>query len=65
MEKIIQVQEEKLCGLSIDYDEELYPHLMSTIAERMYVLKYFPAMLPFIFVSLFLLMQVVLVDVGG
>lgn len=38
MEKIIQVQEEKLRGLSIDYDEELYPHLMSTIAERSYVL---------------------------
>ena len=38
MEKIIQVQEEKLRGLSIEYDEELYPHLMSTIAEHMYVI---------------------------
>ena len=47
MEKIIQVQEEKLRGLSIDYDEELYPHLMSTIAERRYVFIYFPAMLPY------------------
>ena len=36
MEKIIQVQEEKLRALSIEYDEELYPHLMSTIAERRY-----------------------------
>lgn len=38
MEKIIQVQEEKLRRLSIEYDEELYPHLMSTIAERRYVI---------------------------
>jgi hypothetical protein len=45
MEKIIQVQEEKLRGLSIEYDEELYPHLMSTIAERKYVHIYFPSML--------------------
>ena len=47
MEKIIQVQEEKLRGLSIDYDEELYPHLMSTIAERRYIFIYFPSMLPY------------------
>ena len=32
------VQEEKLRRLSIDYDEELYPHLMSMIAERRYLL---------------------------
>ena len=37
MMKIIQVQEDKLRGLSIEYDEELYPHLMSTIAERRYL----------------------------
>ena len=36
MMKIIQAQEDKLRGLSIEYDEELYPHLMSTIAERRY-----------------------------
>ena len=36
MLKIIQAQEDKLRGLSIEYDEELYPHLMSTIAERRY-----------------------------
>ena len=27
-------QEGKLRKLSIEYDEELYPHLMSTIVER-------------------------------
>ena len=32
----LKVQEGKLRKLSIEYDEELYPHLMSTIAERMY-----------------------------
>lgn len=37
MEKILKEQEEKLRGLSIEYDEELYPHLISTIAERRYV----------------------------
>ena len=37
MMKIIQAQEDKLRGLSIEYDEELYPHLMSTIAERRYL----------------------------
>ena len=36
MEKLIQAQEEKLRALSIEYDEELYPHLMSSIAERRY-----------------------------
>lgn len=41
MKKTIEEQEEKLRGLSIDYDEELYPHLMSTIAECRYVFIYF------------------------
>ena len=36
MLKIIQAQEDKLRGLSIEFDEELYPHLMSAIAERRY-----------------------------
>ena len=36
IEKMIALQEEKLRALSIEYDEELYPHLMSTIAERRY-----------------------------
>lgn len=34
----LQSQEEKLRKLSIEYDEELYPHLMSAIAERRYSL---------------------------
>ena len=34
MQKILEVQEDKLRGLSIEFDEELYPHLMSAIAER-------------------------------
>ena len=36
MENALKVQEGKLRKLSIEYDEELYPHLMSTIAERRY-----------------------------
>ena len=36
IEKQLLGQEEKLRALSIEYDEELYPHLMSTIAERRY-----------------------------
>ena len=32
----IAVHESKLRQLSIEYDEELYPHLMSSIAERRY-----------------------------
>ena len=36
MEKTLVVYEEKLRALSIEYDEELYPHLMSVIAERRY-----------------------------
>ena len=38
VESAVEVQEEKLRGLSIEYDEELYPHLMSMIAERRYLL---------------------------
>ena len=30
----LQKQEEKLRKLSIEYDEELYPHLVSAVAER-------------------------------
>ena len=37
VESVVRVQEEKLRGLSIEYDEELYPHLMSMIAERRYL----------------------------
>ena len=38
IEDSVEAQEEKLRRLSIEYDEELYPHLMSTIAERRYLL---------------------------
>ena len=37
VEGALKVQENKLRKLSIEYDEELYPHLMSTISERRYV----------------------------
>jgi chromosome segregation ATPase len=37
VENAMKVQEGKLRKLSIDYDEELYPHLMSVIVERRYV----------------------------
>ena len=37
VENALKVQEGKLRKLSIEYDEELYPHLMSVIAERRYV----------------------------
>lgn len=36
MEKALVAYEERLRALSIEYDEELYPHLMSVIAERRY-----------------------------
>ena len=32
----LERQEGKLRKLSIEYDEEFYPHLLSTIAERRY-----------------------------
>ena len=38
VESSVEAQEEKLRRLSIEYDEELYPHLMSMIAERRYLL---------------------------
>lgn len=38
METALKVQESKLRKLSIEYDEELYPHLMSTIAEQVCIL---------------------------
>lgn len=63
MEKIIQAQEEKLRGLSIEYDEELYPHLMSTIAERRYIFVYLLVMFALLYLSF--LIHVYLFDVGG
>ena len=38
IEEKLARQEEKLRKLSIEYDEELYPHLVSSVAERMYPL---------------------------
>jgi hypothetical protein len=38
VESTVEAQEEKLRSLSVEYDEELYPHLMSMIAERRYLL---------------------------
>ena len=38
VEKSLVAQEEKLRRLSIEYDEELYLHLMSMIAERRFLL---------------------------
>ena len=42
VESSLVVQEEKLRRLSLEYDEELYPHLMSMIAERRYLLHLYP-----------------------
>lgn len=37
VETALEAQESKLRKLSIEYDEELYPHLVSAVAERRYV----------------------------
>lgn len=63
IEKAIALQEEKLRALSIEYDEELYPHLMSTIAERRY--SYFYLVFIITLSPCFLLTQIVFVNVGG
>ena len=34
IQTVLNMQEEKLRKLSIEYDEELYPHLCQSIAER-------------------------------
>ncbi|GJV65142.1 hypothetical protein Tco_1475970, partial [Tanacetum coccineum] len=34
VEELLEKQEEKLRKLGIEYDEELYPHMLSAIAER-------------------------------
>ena len=36
MEVALRTHEEKLRRMSIEYDEELYPHLMQMISERRY-----------------------------
>ncbi|GJX98067.1 hypothetical protein Tco_0355086 [Tanacetum coccineum] len=40
VEELLEKQEEKLCKLSIEYDEELYPHMLSAIAERRWLISH-------------------------
>ncbi|GJZ95718.1 hypothetical protein Tco_0668052 [Tanacetum coccineum] len=40
VEKLLEKQEEKLRKLSIEYDEELYPHLLSAIAKRRWLISH-------------------------
>ncbi|GKA66535.1 putative reverse transcriptase domain-containing protein [Tanacetum coccineum] len=39
-EGLLEKQEEKLRKLSIEYDEELYPHMLSAIAERRWLISH-------------------------
>ena len=41
VEAALETQEGKLRKLSIEYDEELYPHLVSAIAERRYLIVFY------------------------
>ncbi|GJY84619.1 hypothetical protein Tco_0498645, partial [Tanacetum coccineum] len=40
VEGLLEKQEEKLRKLSIEYDEELYPHILSAIAERRWLISH-------------------------
>ncbi|GKA71701.1 hypothetical protein Tco_0777840 [Tanacetum coccineum] len=40
VEELLEKQEEKLRKLSIEYDEELYPHMLSVIAERRWLISH-------------------------
>ncbi|GJV74886.1 hypothetical protein Tco_1506470 [Tanacetum coccineum] len=40
VEELLEKQEEKLRKLSIEYDEELYPHMLSAIAERRWLISH-------------------------
>ncbi|GJU20411.1 hypothetical protein Tco_1153753 [Tanacetum coccineum] len=40
VEGLLEKQEEKLRKLGIEYDEELYPHMLSTIAERRWLISH-------------------------
>ncbi|GKA84429.1 hypothetical protein Tco_0806024 [Tanacetum coccineum] len=40
MEGLLEKQKEKLRKLSIEYDEELYPHMLSAIAERRWLISH-------------------------
>lgn len=58
LEKALRAHEEKLRRLSIEYDEELYPNLMSTIAEHRYVLSTIPLFRTYVYLcSFFILMH--------
>ncbi|GJV94734.1 hypothetical protein Tco_1546311 [Tanacetum coccineum] len=37
---LLEKQEDKLRKLSIEYDEELYPHMLSTVAERRWLISH-------------------------
>ena len=41
VEAALETHEGKLRKLSIEYDEELYPHLVSAIAERRYLIVFY------------------------
>ncbi|GJV01306.1 hypothetical protein Tco_1334875 [Tanacetum coccineum] len=43
VEELLEKQEEKLRKLSIEYDEELYPHMLSAIDERRWLISHVPA----------------------
>ncbi|GJU36183.1 hypothetical protein Tco_1184537 [Tanacetum coccineum] len=40
VEGLLEKQEDKLRKLSIEYDEELYPHMLSTVAERRWLISH-------------------------
>ncbi|GKF34312.1 hypothetical protein Tco_0107512, partial [Tanacetum coccineum] len=40
VEELLEKQEEKLRKLSIEYDKELYPHMLSAIAERRWLISH-------------------------
>ncbi|GJU07024.1 hypothetical protein Tco_1123454 [Tanacetum coccineum] len=40
VEELLEKQEEKLRKLSIEYNEELYPHMLSAIAERRWLISH-------------------------
>ncbi|GJU19254.1 hypothetical protein Tco_1152596 [Tanacetum coccineum] len=40
VEGLLEKQEEKLRKLSIEYDEELYPHMLSAISERRWLISH-------------------------
>ena len=51
VEETLKVQESKLRKLSIEYDEELYPHLVSSVAERWYLFFLFSSLSVYYFLT--------------